>query len=82
VDSDPAWSGDADPELRRIAEHVAKLAGVVVHPITAAELRQHYVDRAKNPAELRNRTRFTITCLTREEPIVLQNYLDTGRWSA
>lgn len=66
--------------LQRIVDHVHKLTGRTIHPLEAALIREHYVDRAKTHPN--DPTRYTLTCLTREEPIVLLNYLDTGRWSA
>jgi len=68
-----------DNDLARIAQHVAELTGRECHPIEAGGIRTHYLDRAKTFPKLP--TRFVLTCLTREEPLVLLNYLDTGRWS-
>lgn len=83
VDNPPAWA-DAPHELLRIAEAVTRHPGgraiLHLHPIQVAGIRQHYVERAKTPP--RDQTRYTITCLNREDAPVLANYLDTGRWSA
>lgn len=69
-----------DNDLERIAARAVELTGRPVHPLEAADIRRHYLDRASSPPRLP--TRYVLTCLTREEPLVLLNYLDTGRWSA
>ncbi len=72
-------SDPVNAELEKIAARVLDLTGRTIHPAQAALIREHYADRAKD--DPRNPTRYALVCLTREDPIVLQNYLDTGRWS-
>lgn len=69
-----------DSELQRIRDWTAELTQRPVHALEAADIRRHYLERAKTPPK--RPTGYVLTCLTREEPIVLLNYLDTGRWSA
>ncbi len=66
--------------LDKIAERITKLTGERVGRLEAKVAAEHYLDRAKSwPA---NPTRFVLVCLTREEPLVLVNFAQTGRWSS
>lgn len=68
-----------DNDLARIVGHITKLTGRDVHPLEAQAIREHYLDRASAPPRMP--TRFVLACLTKEDPLVLSNYLNTGRWS-
>lgn len=72
--------GDSSvPDYARIAEHVSRLTGRPCSTLSAVGIAEHYLERAKTPPRMANR--YVVRCLNNEDPHVLTNYIDTGRWS-
>jgi len=71
---------EAGIDASRIAAVVHELTGTSVHPLIASSIAEHYLERAKQPPRMP--TRYVVRCLRSEEPLVLENYLATERWSA
>lgn len=78
--SDSAQAGDNSIDLARIAERATEIVGEQVGEITAATIAGEYLARARSHVSLK--TRYVVRCLNREDPIVLANFIHTGRWSA
>lgn len=68
------------PDPERIAVRASELIGEPVDTLTAGLIAEHYLERAQRPPRMA--TRYVVTCMNREDPAVLANYVHTGRWSA
>lgn len=77
---DSPQPGDNEIDLARIAARASEITGEQVGEITAATIAGEYLARARSHVSLK--TRYVVRCLNREDPIVLANFIHTGRWSA
>lgn len=75
-----------DPSIRtrlnldRIAEVLTEHSGVSADRFQAADAGRHYLGRTETVP--RQPTRFVVTCIRRDEPNIVANFIHTGRWSA